>query len=70
MRPRRPAEPSGTGPQAEAIAAAFLQQCGLTLVESNWRCRLGEIDLVLREGPTIVFVEVRLRTHPEYGGAA
>ncbi len=68
MRPTRRAERAG--PRAEAIAAAFLRERGLTLVESNWRCRLGEIDLVLREGSTIVFVEVRLRTHPDFGGAA
>ena len=34
------------------------------------QCRMGEIDLVLRDGATIVFVEVRLRTNPLFGGAA
>ena len=57
------------GLRAEELARAFLQRQGLTLVQSNWRCRFGEIDLVLREGETIVFVEVRLRTNPDFGGA-
>jgi putative endonuclease len=59
----------GAGLRAEELACAFLQQQGLTLVQSNWRCRFGEIDLVLREGDMIVFVEVRLRTNPHFGGA-
>lgn len=57
------------GLRAEELARAFLQRRGLTLVQSNWRCRFGEIDLVLREGDTIVFAEVRLRTNPAFGGA-
>jgi putative endonuclease len=71
----RPASAGGgakidAGRAAEAAAAAFLAAQGLTLVETNYRCRRGEIDLVLREAGTIVFVEVRLRTHPSFGGAA
>jgi putative endonuclease len=58
------------GAQAEGIAAAFLARHGLKLVEKNYRCRLGEIDLILREGRTLVFVEVRLRRNRDYGGAA
>ena len=37
---------------------------------ANWRCRFGEIDLILNEGGTLVFVEVRLRTRSTFGGAA
>src|SRR3989304_3748927 len=62
--------PRGAGGAAEAAAAQFLARQGLTLICSNYRCRLGEIDLVLRDGPSIVFVEVRLRTNPSFGGAA
>jgi putative endonuclease len=62
--------PRGAGGAAEAAAAQFLARKGLTLICSNYRCRLGEIDLVLRDGPSIVFVEVRLRTNPSFGGAA
>lgn len=57
------------GSEAEKIAADFLQRQGLTLVDSNFHCRFGEIDLVMREGATLVFVEVRLRRDPAYGGA-
>ena len=62
--------PRGAGGAAEAAAAQFLARQGLTLICSNYRCRLGEIDLVIRDGPSVVFVEVRLRTHPSFGGAA
>jgi putative endonuclease len=66
-----PAGPkSSRGAAAEAAAAAFLARQGLHLVCANYRCRFGEIDLVLRDGATIVFVEVRLRTHSAFGGAA
>ncbi len=58
------------GGDAEARAAAFLGARGLALVETNYRCRMGEIDLVLREGNTIVFAEVRLRRSARFGGAA
>ena len=58
------------GQTAETRAAAFLQHHGLKLVARNWRCRFGEIDLVMQEGPTLVFVEVRLRSRGDFGGAA
>lgn len=58
------------GAQAEQAAAAFLQRQGLHLLQSNYRCRFGEIDLILREGTTLVFVEVRLRSRGDFGGAA
>ena len=62
--------PGGSGGAAEAAAASYLARHGLSVLQSNYRCRLGEIDLVLRDGPSIVFVEVRLRTNPSFGGAA
>lgn len=58
------------GAAAERAAERFLEARGLRLVERNYRCRFGEIDLVMRDGDTLVFVEVRLRTHPGFGGAA
>ncbi len=58
------------GNLAEALAADFLQVRGLRLIERNYRCRLGEIDLILADGPALVFVEVRLRRSADYGGAA
>jgi putative endonuclease len=60
----------GTGADAEACAAAFLESRGLTIIERNYRCRFGEIDLVARDGATVVFVEVRARSSRAYGGAA
>ena len=58
------------GVDAEALAAAFLQGRGLTILVRNYRCRLGEIDLVARDGGTTVFVEVRARASSAFGGAA
>ena len=57
------------GQQAEDYALAFLQTQGLVLVERNYRCRGGEIDLIMRDGPQLVFVEVRYRSDQRYGGA-
>ena len=58
------------GQAAESRAEAFLKTQGLKLVARNWRCRFGEIDLVMQDGPTLVFVEVRLRSRSDFGGAA
>jgi putative endonuclease len=59
-----------SGAAAEALAADFLIARGLTIVERNFRCRTGEIDLIARERETLVFVEVRLRRSAAFGGAA
>jgi putative endonuclease len=58
------------GAQAEALAANFLARQGLAIVERNWRRRCGELDLIARDRDTLVFVEVRLRTRGDFGGAA
>jgi putative endonuclease len=58
------------GRLAEALSADYLQAHGLRLIERNYNCRLGEIDLILADGPTLVFAEVRLRRNRDYGGAA
>ncbi|SMF03953.1 YraN family protein [Pseudogulbenkiania subflava] len=58
------------GRQAEDRALAFLQQQGLRLVERNWQCKGGEIDLVMRDREYWVFVEVRHRADQRFGGAA
>ena len=49
------------GARAEDLCAALLRAAGLTLLERNWRCRLGEIDLIAEERGTLVFAEVRMR---------
>jgi len=58
------------GSGAEKIALSYLQRQRLVLVEQNYRCRFGEIDLIMRDGETLVFIEVRMRTNEKYGGAA
>lgn len=58
------------GQAGEEAAAAHLERHGLKLVERNFRARGGEIDLVCRDGATTVFVEVRLRSRGDFGGAA
>lgn len=58
------------GLAAEAVAAQFLQQQGLTLLTRNYSCRFGEIDLIMREGRTLIFVEVRLRSNLQFTSAA
>lgn len=58
------------GAAAEAAAARHLSACGLEILERNFRRRLGEIDLVAREGAVLVIVEVRTRSSSAYGGAA
>jgi len=50
------------------MAAVFLVAQGLTIVTRNFRTRLGEIDLIARDGATLVFVEVRLRRNQSFGG--
>jgi putative endonuclease len=45
----------------EEAAQAYLQRHGLVPIESNFRCKLGELDLIMRDGTTLVFVEVRQR---------
>ncbi len=57
------------GGQAEDEAARFLARQGLEVIARNFRTRLGEIDLVARDGATVVFVEVRLRSSARFGGA-
>ncbi len=58
------------GQDAEDQAAIFLSQQKLKLITRNYRCRFGEIDLIMQDGDTLVFVEVRMRNSNYYGGAA
>ena len=61
---------TASGKLAEALSACYLQARGLRLIERNYTCRVGEIDLILADGPVLVFAEVRLRRNRDYGGAA
>jgi putative endonuclease len=58
------------GQMAEQAALAFLQARGLQLIERNARFSVGELDLILRDENTLVFVEVRQRKSNAFGGAA
>ncbi|HEX7034778.1 MAG TPA: YraN family protein [Pseudomonadales bacterium] len=58
------------GRWAEEQAARYLESRGLRLVARNFRCRTGEIDLVMTDGPMLVFVEVRFRRSDRYGSGA
>ena len=58
------------GRRAEDLAVAFLAAKGLSVVERNFRAKVGEIDVIARDGDEIVFVEVRARASKEFGGAA
>jgi putative endonuclease len=57
------------GARAEDRCAELMRASGLVLVERNWRCRLGEIDLIAEERGVLVFAEVRMRRAFGYGGA-
>jgi len=60
----------GAGLAAEDQACIYLEKLGWQIVQRNWRCRSGEIDLVARDRDTLVFVEVRSRTAPSRFGTA
>jgi len=61
MWPTRLSDKQEQGRQWENTAQLYLQRHGLVLIEANFRCKLGEIDLIMREDRTLVFVEVRQR---------
>jgi putative endonuclease len=65
----RPTPAQASGGAAEERAARFLAERGLAIVARNYRTRRGEIDLVARDGTTLVFVEVRMRAGASFGGA-
>lgn len=58
------------GQEGEKLALQYLNQQGLVLMESNYRQKFGEIDLVMQDRCTLVFVEVRSREKNQFGGAA
>jgi putative endonuclease len=54
----------------EELALQHLKSHGLKIIVRNYRCKMGEIDLVMLDGSTLVLVEVRCRSSRDYGGAA
>jgi putative endonuclease len=59
-----------SGRRAEDLAAEFLRARGCQILERNYRRRLGELDLIAREGGVLVIAEVRTRAHARFGSAA
>ncbi|HEV2613089.1 MAG TPA: YraN family protein [Gammaproteobacteria bacterium] len=58
-----------SGIAAEQLACDYLQRRGLELIEKNYRVKLGEIDLIMRNFSTLIFIEVRYRKNNFFGGA-
>ena len=59
--------PTELGAHGERIAVAYLTDAGLRVLDRNWRCRDGELDIVAREGDALVFCEVKTRRGTDYG---
>lgn len=55
------------GRRGEQLAAQFLHNAGYQLLDRNWRCALGELDIVVRTGDELVFVEVKTRSSRAFG---
>ncbi|NRB39820.1 MAG: YraN family protein [Pseudomonadales bacterium] len=66
--PKHP-DSNAIGQHYEALALQFLQDKGLKLLESNFHCRLGEIDLIMQDDQTLCFIEVRFRRQKKFGSA-
>jgi putative endonuclease len=72
MSPAHPPAPRPTSSQrlgayGEELAARHLSRQGMTVLDRNWRCEIGEIDLVLRDGSTLVVCEVKTRSSTAFG---
>lgn len=61
---------AGVGRRGEELALRWLVRQGCEEVDRNWRCREGELDLVVRDGDELVFVEVKTRTSTAFGHPA
>ena len=55
------------GDLGEDFAASYLRHCGYRIIERNFRCRLGEIDIIAQEGKDLVFIEVKTRRSRRFG---
>ncbi|MEV5408438.1 YraN family protein [Thermopolyspora sp. NPDC052614] len=55
------------GRRGEQVAAAFIRDFGMRILQRNWRCRSGEIDIIARDGDTLVVVEVKTRSGRSHG---
>lgn len=55
------------GKRGETLAISFLKKNGYRIIESNFRCRYGEIDIIAQEGKTVAFIEVKTKTNNRFG---
>ena len=58
------------GAYGERVASRYLEAAGLVVLARNWRCPAGEVDLILRDGPDVVFCEVKTRRGADFGTPA
>jgi len=58
-----------TGRRGEEMAAAYFARQGYTIIERNWRCATGELDIIMEKEDTLIFVEVRTRSSRRFGTA-
>ncbi|MFI7134194.1 YraN family protein [Nonomuraea sp. NPDC050153] len=57
------------GKQGEQVAVTYLEAKGMKIIDRNWRCRHGEIDIIAEDGPTLVVIEVKTRSGRSHGTA-
>jgi putative endonuclease len=57
------------GKQGEQLAVTYLEARGMKIIDRNWRCRRGEIDIIAEDGPNLVVVEVKTRSGRSHGTA-
>jgi len=69
-KPSSPPQHLLAGQHCENLALRYLRTQGLRLIERNFRCRFGELDLIMQSDSCIIVVEVRYRRSSHYGGAA
>ena len=62
-----PTEKKEIGQKGENLAVAYLQNLGYKVLERNYRCKLGEVDIIARDNDTLVFIEVRTRSSLDFG---
>ena len=58
------------GVQEEGMACIFLENCGFTVIDRNYRTRYGEVDIIAKKGDTLVFAEVKARSYGSFGRPA